>query len=131
MSQLRQREAELDELDVRVKVITFDADFLAMAYVKKTNLTWPLLQDPEQELYKAYGMTHANWWSIYGLPSIWRYLKLMFRGHMPGKPGKDWSQLGGDVLIDPSGIVRLHHVSTSPHDRPSIGTLLATVENAA
>ncbi len=121
----------MNELKVDVKVITFDADFMALAYIKDTNLPWPLLQDSEQDLYKAYGMTRGSWWSIYGLPSVYQYLNLMSRGRKPGKPGKDWRQLGGDVLIDPSGIVRVHHISTGPHDRPSVDSLLAPIEKTA
>ena len=122
---MRENEKRLNELDIRVKVITFDADYMALAYVKQTKLPWPLILDPDQTLYDAYGMTRSSWWGMYGLPSIWKYLKLIFRGQMPGKPGKDWRQLGGDILIDRQGIVRLHHVSTGPHDRPSIESLLA------
>lgn len=126
---MRQREAELDELNVSVKVVTFDADYMARVYVKQSELKWPLLLDSDQTLYTAYGMTRGSWWSIYGPVSIWNYLKLMARGRRPGKPGKDWRQLGGDVLIDPDGIVRLHHISAGPHDRPSVPSLLDAVKN--
>lgn len=118
------------ELGVRVKVVTFDANFLALAYLKETNLPWPLLMDTEQQLYRGYGMTRGSWWSIYGLPSVVKYLKLMSSGRSPGKPGKDWRQLGGDVLIDPHGIVRILHLSRGPHDRPSIDSLLAPTEES-
>jgi hypothetical protein len=127
---LRQQEERLNELDVQVMVITFDADFMALAYIKETNLPWPLLLDSETLLYHAYGMTRGGWWSIYGLPSIMNYLQLMAKGRKPGKPGKDWRQLGGDVLIDPKGIVRIHHISTGPHDRPTVDLLLAHIEAA-
>ncbi len=114
----------MNDLDIRVKVITFDADYMALAYVKQTNLPWPLILDPEQKLYKAYGMTRGSWWAVFGLPSIWKYLRLMIKGRMPGKPGKDWRQLGGNVLIDRQGIVRFHYISTGPHDRPAVEALL-------
>ncbi len=125
---MRQQEDRLKQLDVRVKVVTFDADFMALAYIRDTKLPWPLLQDSDQQLYAAYGMTSGSWWSIYGLPSVIRYLGLIFRGRMPGKPGRDWRQLGGDILIDPEGIVRLQYISTGPHDRPSVESLLAVVQ---
>ncbi len=101
---------------------------MAKAYVESLEMNWPLLLDPQQILYGAYSMVRGSWWDIYGLPSIANYLKLIFRGRLPGKPGKDWRQLGGDILIDPNGIVRLHYVSSGPHDRPSIETILAAVE---
>jgi alkyl hydroperoxide reductase subunit AhpC len=126
---LRQQEERIRKLDLRISVITFDTDFMALAYIKKVNLPWPLLSDPDQKLYAAYGMVRGNWWSIYGLPSIIKYLSLIARGRFPGKPGKDWRQLGGDILIDPEGIVRVHHISTGPHDRPTVESLLALIES--
>lgn len=111
-------------------VVTFDADFMALAYIKEINLPWPLLLDSDQALYQAYGMTRGSWWNVYGLPSIWKYLKLIAQGRLPGRPGKDWRQLGGDVLIDPQGVVQIHHVSTGPHDRPSVDSLLSPIEAA-
>ena len=125
-----QRRTELEELNVTTKVVTFDADFMAQAYVKSMNMTWPLLLDPDQTLYRAYGMARGSWWAVYGLGSIWKYLKLIVRGRMPGKPGKDWRQLGGDVLIDPHEMVHLHYVSTGPHDRPGVDSILQTVRNS-
>ncbi len=128
MSQLRRVEQELESHDVRVKLVTFDANFLARAYVQQTHLSWPLLVDAERSLYQAYGMLRATWWQLYRPSSIVKYLGLAARGVLPGKPGEDWNQLGGDVLIDPAGIVRLHFVSTGPHDRPPISRILKLVE---
>jgi len=34
------------------------------------------------------------------------------------------------VLIDPDGIVRLHHVGEGPADRPAVSDLLAAAESA-
>jgi hypothetical protein len=130
LAQLRQHENQLATLDICVSVVTFDSSPLARAYVESTKLTWPLLLDTDRTLYRAYGMTRGGWWSIYGPASIWRYLKLMSGGRQPGKPGSDWRQLGGDVLIDPAGIVRAHHISTSPHDRPSIDAMLQIIGQA-
>ena len=121
---MRQREAELAELNIDVKVVTFDVDSMALAYVNETKLSWPLLLDSRRELYSAYGMERGTWWAIYNLVSIWRYLKLIVSGKQPGKPGRDWRQLGGDILIAPNGIVRLHYVSLTPHHRPSVETIL-------
>ena len=98
---------------------------MAMEYAQSTQLEWPLLLDTERQLYQAYGMERASWWALYNPVSIWKYLKLICAGKGPGKPGRDWRQLGGDVLIDPRGIVRLHFVSINSHDRPSVEAILA------
>lgn len=127
MTQLRQHADRIHELDMQVAVVTFDDDFMARGYVEQTDLQWPMLLDREVAMYRAYSMDRADLWSIYGPASIWNYLKLISRGRKIEKPGTDLRQLGGDVLIDPAGIVRYHFVSTSPHDRPSPEDILQHV----
>ena len=127
MSQLWQQKTRLEELKVDVKIVTFDNDVMAQAYLKSSKINWPLLLDPDQALFKAYGLQQGSWQSIYGLGSILKYLKLIFAGQTPGRPGKDWRQLGGDVLVSPDGIVRLHYRSDSPHDRPSVDSIISLI----
>lgn len=125
LRQLRQHQQELLDRKVAVAVITFDSDVLAKAYAKQTGLPWPLLIDRKHQTYRAYGMLRASWWSILRPSSIVKYLKLMLiKGHRIEKSGEDYRQLGGDVLINPQGIVRLHFVSDSPHDRPDVSEIL-------
>ena len=125
--QLRQYELELAKYHVDVKIVTFDANFLALAYIKQTELNWPMLIDADQQLYRAYGFERASWWTLLKPTTIWGYLKLIYRGILPGRAGRDWHQLGGDIVIDPEGFVRLHHISTDPHDRPAVSKLLDLV----
>jgi hypothetical protein len=81
--------------------------------------------DPDRTLYTASGMTRADLWALLRPSVVWRYLQLLARGRRLRRPGRDVSQLGGDVLIDPAGMVRLHHISTGPEDRPSVESILA------
>jgi peroxiredoxin len=127
LSQLRRHESEFEQLGVRVFVVTFDVNFLARAYVRSTKLLWPLLADPERTQYAAYGMERLSWWGHYNPVSIAKYLWLVLKGRFPGRPGSDWQQLGGDVLIDPQGIVRLLYRSHSPHDRPNVKKIISLV----
>lgn len=128
--QLQRRKQELDRLDIRVLIITFDAKWLAERYAAESKLPWPLLLDSERRLYQGYGMTQATWWELLKPSAIWKYLLLIFRGILPGRPGADVQQLGGDVLIDPSGKIRYLYRSLGPHDRPKIDALLAVVAQA-
>ena len=112
---------------MKVAVVTFQAGPLVEAYVRETGLRWPILVDDGLSLYHAYGMEHGTWWYLWGPPSIWVYLKLMARGRWPKLPAGDVSQLGGDVLIDPTGIVRLLHVGNGPADRPAVDSILGVV----
>ena len=124
---MREYEKVLADHDVDVKIVTFDEDVMAQAYVRQTKLSWPLLIDQEKELYRGYGLRKASWWQLYRPRSIIRYLALMIRGVRPGQPGSDWQQLGGNVVIDPQSRVALLHMSEDPHDRPPVAELLKLV----
>ena len=105
-------------------MVTFEAGFLARQYVEETGLEWPLLVDESREVYRAYGMLTAGFWDIWGFATWKAYFREMLRGHLPKKSSGDIYQRGGDVLIDPQGIVRLHHVGTGPADRPPVENIL-------
>ncbi len=99
-------------------VVTFAHDFLARSYVEDTALTWPLLIDGDRQVYKSYDMLTASFLDIWG-PKTWIvYGRELLKGQKLEKSEDDIYQRGGDVLIDPEGIVRMHHVGNGPADRP-------------
>ncbi|MFP6692867.1 MAG: peroxiredoxin-like family protein [Pirellulales bacterium] len=127
--QLQQQEQAIRALDLQVAAVTFEAPERAKAYVAETNFPWPLLVDRSRAVYRAYGMNRGSFWQIWG-PQNWGvYLRLMLRGRKPRRPRDDINQLGGDVLIDDRGVVRLHHVGQGPADRPTVSSLLDIVSN--
>jgi len=112
------------EHTIQIAVVTFEAGYFAKQYVQETGIIWPLLIDEKRELYKGYGILNASFWDIWGPKTWWVYFKEALAGHLPKNATGDISQRGGDVLIDPEGIVRLHHVGTGPANRPSIDSIL-------
>ncbi|MCP4784114.1 MAG: hypothetical protein GY903_22825 [Fuerstiella sp.] len=124
---MREHENEIEALGIKVVIVTFEAGLLAQAYIRETNLRWALLVDEPRDLYSAYGMERGRWWDILGPAAWWVYAKLLVRGRRLRNPSGDVKQLGGDVLIDPAGIVRLHHVGAGPADRPRVSSLLDVV----
>lgn len=130
MAQLRRRQAELDELGVTVLVVTFQHGPVAEQYVRQTGLDWPIVIDSDRTLYRGYGMERGRWWDLAGPSAWWAYLKLLVKGRRLRRPAGDVTQLGGDVLIDPAGTVRLHHVGRGPADRPRVESLLKVVRRA-
>ncbi|MBW2254313.1 MAG: AhpC/TSA family protein [Deltaproteobacteria bacterium] len=125
---MRHIEKTLDAYDVKVAVVTFEAGFLARAYVQETGLQWPLLVDTDRTLYHAYDMLNASFWDVWGPKTLWAYAKELLGGAKLVKSDGDISQRGGDVLIDPESIVRLHHVGDGPADRPPVAKLLEVIE---
>ena len=124
---MRQHDDEIDALDMKVCVVTFESEFFVSAYIRETGIPWPILMDKDRQLYTAYDMLRGRASDILGLRSWWAYAKLMLRGRRPRRSEGDIYQLGGDVLVDPEGIVRLHHVGRGPADRPEVSALLDIV----
>ena len=111
-----------------IVAVTFEDDLSSGAYVRETSLPWPLIIDESRELYRSYGMLSASFWDVWG-PKTWlAYLREFMRGRKPVKSEGDIMQRGGDVLIDPSGIVRMHHVGRGPADRPRVERILELIE---
>jgi len=125
---LRDHEEEFSNLKVKIVVVTFEANFLSRNYVEETSLTWPLIIDENREIYRSYGMLSASFWNIWG-PKTWlAYLKEIIKGQKLKKSEADIMQRGGDVLIDPNGIVRMHHLGEGPADRPSVEMILRIIK---
>ena len=75
-------------------------------------------------------MFSASFWDVWGAKTWWVYLKEIAKGQKLRKSTGDILQRGGDVLIDPTGIVRLHHVGRGPADRPAVETILRGIGNS-
>lgn len=125
---MQQYETELEKRNARVIIISFEAGFLAKAYIEDTGLRWPVLIDTNRELYRAYSMLEAGFLDIWG-PQTWKaYIKELMHGRFPRKSEGDISQRGGDILVDPEAIVRFHHVGLGPADRPSVKSILSVLD---
>lgn len=116
---------------MKVAVVTFEAGFIANAYIEDTGLTWPLLVDEERSAYEHYDMLEASFWDVWGPKTLWAYGKAMLGGQKLQKSDGDVSQRGGDVLIDPDGVVRLVHVGDGPADRPGVESMLEVIRSAS
>lgn len=128
---MRQHEHEFPGLGLRVVVVPFEARERAEAYVRATGLAWPLLIDRERTLYRAYGMGRGRWSAIWGPATLWAYARLIVRGRRVRRPTDDVQQLGGDVLVDPTGRVALRRVGKGPADRPAVPAILDRIRQAS
>ena len=120
----RHRE-EFDESGVDIIAVSFETIESATEYLRDTSVEWPIVLDEQKALYHYFGMGEAGFWDIWGYRTWLAYFKEILRGRWPRKGGDgNINQRGGDVLIDPAGIVRLHHIGRGPGDRPEIQSLL-------
>ncbi len=115
----------MDQLDVQILVVTFEGREEAREYIAETGLAWPLLVDTDRSLYLAYGMHQAQLRYLWGWATMRAYWREARKGRLPRLPRADTAQQGGNVLVDPTGVVRLHHVGRGPADRPLVNELFA------
>jgi peroxiredoxin len=124
VAQLCQQQEELSRLNVEVLVIGFGTVRSARAWLEQTCDLFPLLLDPEREVYRTYGL-QESWLRSWNLRTIRLYVRLLLKGRKwRGIQGKS-TQLGGDFIVDADGILRLVYPSREATDRPPVAELLA------
>lgn len=109
-------------------VVTFEPAWLAAAYIQETACPWPVLLDESLQVYRAYGFGRLAWRDLWSPRTIAAYLRLLLTGRRLRRASGDIHQAGGDVLVDPAGIVRLHHVGRTPADRPAVDAILQAAD---
>ena len=129
---MKERYAEIRQLDAEVLVISSTQPPMAAVFLKDYPLPFPLVSDPSRAAYQAFGLGRTSWRSMLRLGSVGRYLKLMLRGWRPRMPseGEDVLQLGGDFVIDGTGCLVYVYRSVEPTDRPSVDNLVQAIRSA-
>ena len=125
--QLHRADPTLRALDVRVVMVTFEGPEAAIDYAKETGVSYPILIDHDRTLYDAYGLGAARVRHLIGPTTFRAYAREALRGAWPRLPVADSTQQGGDVLVDPEGIVRFHHIGKGSGYRPPVDAILKAV----
>ncbi len=126
MAQLCQHLPEFEALKTRIVVISFNRRDQARIWLDQTRVPFTFLLDPERKAYRAYGLEYSLLRS-WGL-NVWqRYTQLLLHGRKWRGIQGDSGQLGGDILVDSNGRIRLAYRSHDPTDRPEIHALLAAL----
>lgn len=128
MAQLRQFQAELEARNTHVAIISFGSITLAQKWMEETKASFQFLLDPERKAYQAFGLDHSlsRSWS----PKVWiEYARLMAQGRKWRGIQGDSGQLGGDFIVDRSGIIRMAYRSHDPADRPAVSDILEKLED--
>jgi len=121
---LRSRYEDIKALNTEVVVISFSTGEWAQAWLNETQAPFSMLLDPKRAAYSAYGLDHSLLRS-WGPKTIWQYARLLLTGRRRRGIQGDSGQLGGDFIVDTTGVIRFSHPSRNPTDRPSVDRLLA------
>ena len=98
-------------------------------YLNQTRTPFLVLLDPTRGLYRAYDFDQAGFWDLWGWHTWRAYYRALRRGGRLWRPGGDISQRGGNVVIDPEGMIRMHRICDGPGDRPRISEIEAVMTN--
>ena len=115
-----------------VIAVSFEPPAQVAAFLAQSPQPFRVLSDPERKAYQAFGLGRTSFWGILRPGVLWRYLKLMFEGWQPRKPGAqaDLWQLGGDFIVDREGKVVFAYPSANATDRPSNEMLMDGMRKA-
>jgi len=96
--------------------------------MKETCNSFDVLLDRDRTVYKAYRLERSRLRSWHPRV-VWIYIKRWFqRGVFFDSHGDDTSQLGGDFIVDKTGVLRLVYPSHDPVDRPPVEGLLKILQ---
>lgn len=104
-------------------IISFGVERWARAWLRETDVSFPLLLDQDRRVYRAYGLQRSAL-RAWAPRVLWYYVRQLAAGRRLRAIAGDPHQLGGDFIIDRHGIVRLAHRERDPVDRPPVARLL-------
>jgi peroxiredoxin len=118
---------EINQLNTNIVAVSFGTPYWANAWLEETQAPFQVWLDPKKESYKLYGMTSSTL-RAWGPQNLWFYTQAYMRGEKSKGNRGSTDQMGGNFIIDKSGIVRFAYPSKSPTDRPKISDLVETLK---
>ncbi len=119
---------EFEDRRAQVLIIGFEKEERAREWLRRAQVDFPFLIDLDRAVYRAYGVDRSILRSWH--PRIlWFYFKRFLKGKGVPIFRADPTQLGGDILIDRGGDIRVLFPSKDAMDRPSVEQLLAAIDS--
>ena len=128
MSQLRQRYGDIQAMGAGVVAVSFEPRDRLFQLTRQLQLPYPVLSDPERDVYAAYSLAQGNLLKIFSPKTVWTYVKHFARGRRYEHAASDWKQLGGDFILGEDGTVLYEHRGQTPADRPTVASLISKLD---
>ncbi|MBC8279704.1 MAG: redoxin domain-containing protein [Chloroflexi bacterium] len=122
---MRQQYSEIQAKGAEVVAISFESRDRLFQLTRQLQLPFPVLSDPERDVYYAYSLTQGSMLKIFSPKTIWTYVKHFARFRRYEHAASDWRQLGGDFVLGEDGTVVYEFRGQTPSDRPSVADLIA------
>jgi len=125
---LRQRYGDIEAKGAEVVAIFFEPMDRLFQLTRQLQLPYPVLSDPERDVYAAYSLAQGNLLKIFSPKTVWTYVKHFARGRRYENAASDWKQLGGDFILGEDGTVLYEHRGQTPADRPTVASLISKLD---
>ena len=121
---MRQRHGEIQAMGAGVVAVSFEPRDRLFQLTRQLQLPFPILSDPNRNVYAAYSLTQGSLLKIFSPKTVWTYVKHFARGRRYEHAASDWRQLGGDFILDEDGTVLFEYRGQTPTDRPAVASLI-------
>ena len=125
---MRRQYGKIQAQNGTVLAVSFEPRGRLFQLSRQMQLPFLLLSDPERDVYWAYRLGSRSLRQMFGLGTIWAYIKLLARGRRHHFGRSDLRQGGGDFVIDGQGVVRFEHRGAASHDRPPVDQLCTMLD---
>ncbi|PKB75686.1 MAG: hypothetical protein BZY85_07940 [SAR202 cluster bacterium MP-SAtl-SRR3965592-G1] len=125
---MRQRYGDIEAKGAEVVAIFFEPMDRLFQLTRQLQLPYPVLSDPERDVYAAYSLAQGNLLKIFSPKTVWTYVKHFARGRRYENAASDWKQLGGDFILGEDGTVLYEHRGQTPADRPTVASLISKLD---
>ena len=122
---MRQKHGEIQAMGAGVVAVSFEPRDRLFQLTRQLQLPFPILSDPERDVYAAYSLTQGSLLKIFSPKTVWTYMKHFARGRRYEHAASDWRQLGGDFILSEDGTVLFEYRGQTPTDRPTVASLIA------
>ena len=125
---MRQQYGDIQAKGAEVVAISFEPRDRLFQLTRQLQLPFPVLSDPERDIYAAYRLEQGSLLKIFSPKTVWTYVKHFARGRRYEHAASDWKQLGGDFILGEDGTVLYEHRGQTPADRPTVASLISKLD---
>jgi len=129
VAQLRDKAEDFENIPARVVLVGMGSPKESKAFIKRFQIPFPLICDPERSLYGAYGLKRMGVLDFISPSLAIKSLSAVAQGNLAGIPQGDVKQLAGVFVIDAYGVIQYRHLSADPADFPSAEDVLGVVKS--
>ena len=126
---MRQQYGDIQAKGAEVVAISFEPRDRLFQLTRQLQLPFPLLSDPERDVYAAYSLGQGSLLKVFSPKTVWTYVKHFAKGRRYEHAASDWKQLGGDFILGEDGTVLYEHRGRTPADRPTVARLIARLDS--